>query len=181
LDFGGGTGLDLPWLLNSYDRVFFIEPSVGMRYVANKLVNSMLQKADIVEENLDFHNWSENDLPMVEKMDGVLVNFAVLNCIPDIHKLFEKMSLICAVNCKIVATVIATEPLNMMKMYSAKMAFKRLLNIRLTTQNSYRGVSQEVYLYTKPQLRSAAANYFEIISYARIKSSHFAMVILSKK
>src|ERR1700683_1541662 len=39
LDFGGGTGLDLPLLLHNQYKVYFLEPSPNMRSLARNSVS----------------------------------------------------------------------------------------------------------------------------------------------
>jgi ubiquinone/menaquinone biosynthesis C-methylase UbiE len=180
LDFGGGTGLDLPWLLNKY-VVYSLEPSVEMRSIAKVSIKNKTNNPKIVEENTDFHDWSDRYLPFSEKMNGILANFAVLNCIEDIDCLFEKLQLVCAQNGKVVATVLDTSLIKMIKLYSFKVAIKIFLNMPLNTKNNYKVMKQDVFLHTKLQYKSAAKKYFNVVSYSVIKSSHFAVLILSKK
>ena len=40
----------------------------------------------------DFRNWNAG-FPFDQKVNAVLANFAVINCIPDIELLFEKLAL----------------------------------------------------------------------------------------
>jgi ubiquinone/menaquinone biosynthesis C-methylase UbiE len=181
LDFGGGTGLDLTWLLCDKYKVYFLEPSLKMRSLAEKSVSENTRTPFFIQENTDFHDWSENNLPLHEKMNGVLANFAVLNCIPDIDRLFEKLSLICSDHCYIQATVLDTSPIKMIKTHSLKVAIKALLNRRLTTLNNYNGLTQKTYLHTRQQYQSAARKYFKIISFDSIDFSHFALLVLLKK
>ncbi|MFI5152256.1 MAG: methyltransferase domain-containing protein [Chitinophagales bacterium] len=181
VDFGGGTGLDLPRLLNNQYEVKFLEPSAAMREIAKSSLNSGQARPFFVEENTDFHDWSDTSLPFKEKVDGILANFAVLNCIEDIEFLFEKLSLICTPGCKIMASVIDTFPIKMIGSYSTAVAIKSLLNIPLTTQNNYKGVTQKTFLHTKSHYKTSSFKYFDFVSYSSIKSSHFAMLILSKK
>ena len=82
LDFGGGTGLDLPWLIDRY-HILFLEPSVNMRSVAKKIPNAN-NKITYIEQQTDFNNWDNTNLPFNEKVNGILMNFAVLNCIKNI-------------------------------------------------------------------------------------------------
>lgn len=181
LDFGGGTGLDLPLLVHGKYKVHFLEPSSNMRSIAKKSLSENIKAPFFVEKNIDFHNWSENNLPFGEKMKGILANFAVLNCIPDINCLFEKLSLICDSNCYIHATVLDSRPIKMIKTHSMKVAIKAILNKRLITLNTYNGITQEVYLHTMQKYKFAAKKYFNVISYTPIHSSPFALLILLKK
>lgn len=181
LDFGGGTGLDLSWLLRDKYKVYFLEPSQKMRSLAKKSIAENARDPIFVEENIDFEKWSENYLPFKEKMNGVLANFAVLNCISDINCLFERLSLICSDHCYIQATVLDTRLIKMIKTHSLKVALKGFLNKRLISVNTHNGNAQEAYLHTMQQYKSAARKYFNIISYTPIHSSHFALLILTKK
>ncbi len=180
LDFGGGTGLDLPALLCDQYKVFFLEPSSNMRAIAIKTVFSNPEKPVIVEEELDFRQWSDNMLPFTEKMNGVLANFAVLNCISDIDILFERLSLICDTHCYVQATVIDTRPTKMIKTHSLKVAAKTLFNKQLITRNYFNGVAQDTYLHTLQKYKSAAGKYFNFVSYNSIQYSNFALLILSR-
>src|SRR5436190_17481794 len=54
LDFGGGTGLDLPWLLAQEKyRVIFLEPSSNMREVAKSKYENQ-KEVTFLENNLNF-------------------------------------------------------------------------------------------------------------------------------
>ena len=44
------------------------------------------------DERADFRNWTDV-FPFEHRMDAVLANFAVINCIPDIDCLFDKLAL----------------------------------------------------------------------------------------
>lgn len=140
LDFGGGTGLDLPDLLCDQYKVFFLEPSANMRAIAIKSVSANPGKPVFVEEKIDFRQWSDNNLPFAGKMNGVLANFAVLNCISDIDILFERLPLICDTHCYVQATVIDTRPMKMVKTHSLKVAAKILFNKQLITRNYFNGI-----------------------------------------
>ena len=92
LDFGGGTGLDLKWLAENNNQIFFCEPSKAMREIAISTCKNLLTQNIIFLDDLtaDFRQWKRH-LPFVEKADAVLANFAVLNCIPDIELLFQNL------------------------------------------------------------------------------------------
>ena len=181
LDFGGGTGLDLPWLLKNNYAIQFLEPSSEMLALAKRSITRSESKLVFVEENMDFHDWSATSLPFKEKLNGILANFAVFNCIEDIQVLFEKLSPLCAPGCKIFATIIDATPIKLFKSYSFKAAIKSLVNMPLVIQNNHKGVTQHVYLHTKSRYKAASSKYFEFVSYLPLKSSHFAILILSKK
>jgi ubiquinone/menaquinone biosynthesis C-methylase UbiE len=180
LDFGGGTGLDLPGLLSDQYKVFFLEPSTNMRAIAIESVSEKPRKPVIIEERVNFQQWSDNHLPFTEKMNGVLANFAVLNCIPDVDSLFEKLAIICAPLCYVQATVIDVRPLKMIKTHSLKVAAKILFNRQLITRNYFNGIAQDTYLHTLQKYESASGKYFNLVSYKSIHSSNFALLILSR-
>jgi hypothetical protein len=152
-----------------------------MRTLAKREAIAQLSKPDFVEQNIDFHNWRKTDLPFQEKMNGVLANFAVFNCVEDIKILFAKLSLICAANCKVVATVIDTSPAKLLESYSFAVAAKSLLNMRLITQNTFRETTQQTFLHTKAKYKFASRKYFKMISYIPVAGSHFAIIIFSKR
>lgn len=181
LDFGGGTGLDLSWLLREKYKVYFLEPSSNMRSLAKIAVTDSLQQPVFIKKNIDFHNWSSDSLPFEEKMNGILANFAVLNCLKDIGCLFEKLALVCDENCFVIATVLDTRPVKMIRNHSLKVAIKSLLNVLLITMTNYQGTSQNTYLHTIHDYKYACKKYFNFISCSSIPSSPFALLILSKK
>ena len=87
LDFGGGTGQDMGWLSMHHYNIFFCEPSNGMRQIAMNRSEKDFADAKIyfVDQNkTDFRKW-EVVIPFESKVDAVLANFAVFNCIPDIE------------------------------------------------------------------------------------------------
>jgi len=180
LDFGGGTGLDLQWLSEHYAKAFFLEPSTNMRVEAHKVAFGFLN-VSFVEKNIDFNNWDEDNLPFSEKVNGIIANFAVLNCIENIDTLFQKLALICTNNGYIVATVLNTSLKNLFKNYSLKIALKSVLNQKITIANNQTGISHVTYLHTPKQYIVAAKEYFDIIKYNSIVNSSFAVLILKKK
>ena len=181
LDFGGGTGLDLPWLLTPNYSVKFLEPSSNMRSLAKVAVVDNWQQPIFINGNIDFHNWSSDSLPFEDKMNGILANFAVLNCIKDIDCLFEKLAMVCGTNCRVIATVLDTHAIRMIKTYSLKVAVKLFFKRPVITETKYNCVIQQTYLHTFSNYKSAFRKHFNFISYTSIKASPFALLMLSKK
>lgn len=181
LDFGGGTGIDFSWLLRPEYNLFFLEPSLQMRALAKKACTGSSKFPWFLEQYIDFHLWSEQQLPFQEKMDGVLANFAVLNCIPDITSLFNKLSLVCSRGCFFLATVLNTKPGKLLKTHSLLVAIKSILNSKLVSTNEFRGVSQQTFLHTVSAYRSAARKNFKFLSFEPIAFSDFAILTLEKK
>jgi methyltransferase family protein len=181
LDFGGGTGLDFSWLLRPEYSLFFLEPSFQMRALAKKACAGSSILPVFLEEKIDFHQWSDQQLPFSEKMQGVLANFAVLNCIPDIRSLFDKLSLVCSRGCFFLATVLNTRPGKLFKTHSFFVAIKSMLNQKLISTNEFNGVSQQTFLHTLPAYRLASRNHFKFLSWKPIPFSDFAILTLEKK
>lgn len=180
LDFGGGTGLDLPWLLTSQSRIFFIEPSSAMRRVAIEKFKHE-ERITFLEDGLDFTQWTEDQLPIKERADGVLANFAVLNCINDIDSYFEKIAFLCRENCHLMVIVIDPRYRAMIRNYSITSALRLLYRERLTILNKNKGVYHETYLYTLRAIRKAARKYFVFKSWQPIGFSNFIAVSLIKR
>jgi ubiquinone/menaquinone biosynthesis C-methylase UbiE len=180
LDFGGGTGKDLPWLLQSGYQVYFLEPSSNMRAIARKY-NSEKNHPLFLEKNLDFAHWSTGHVPVDEKMNAVLANFAVLNCLKDIQDFFAKISLVCASEGIVVATVIDPQMSRLIKKYSIWQVLKMCILGHLRIFNRYKENIQETFIYSVSALKKAASGHFNFHSYHRVSGSGFIVIIFSKK
>jgi SAM-dependent methyltransferase len=183
LDFGGGTGLDLPWLLDYFNKVWFIEPSSGMREQAKQTSFSMKDKDKLVilDQNLDFMTWQESDLPFQGLADGISANFAVLNCIENPQMLFEKIALLCKEGGYFLATVIDPAPLKLRSNYEAKVAIKALLRKKIVICNNYNGVGHSTYIHSVSHIKRASSGYFNLIEYKPVKETVFAIIVLRRK
>jgi len=184
LDFGGGTGLDLPWLIeHKMYKIFFLEPSAGMRAVAEESIPEMenVNTLIFVKEATDISKWSDKQLPFNEQMEGVLANFAVLNCIKNIRELFDKIALICNKGCVVLATVLDSRRWKIIKRYPIKTKLSAIFTTNAVIYNRYNGTGHATYLHTKQQFKEAAGAYFTFDSYEPIGSSNFALLKLRKK
>jgi ubiquinone/menaquinone biosynthesis C-methylase UbiE len=179
LDFGGGTGLDLTWLKKTY-KVFFLEPATNMRRIAQCCTDTN-EDSHFIEENLDLANWSLQNLPFQEKMNGVLANFAVLNCMQNIDIFFKKIALVCEKNCYVAITVIDPSPYSLTKNYSIYTACKILFNMTVKMQHQYKNVYHETFIHSIGHLKQAASDNFNFITSTPIDSSCFRMLMFSKK
>lgn len=179
LDFGGGTGLDLPWLLNKFYKIHFLEPSQNMRKRAKRKYSDN-SKINFLNENLDFNNWEYEKPPFTEKVDGVLANFAVVNCIPKVNFFLKKISLVCKSRAHIIITAIDPSFISVVKNYSPLVAFKLLFNGRLTVLNKNEGVYHETYLHSIREIKEASQE-FELIQVSKISHSNFIGLVLFKK
>jgi ubiquinone/menaquinone biosynthesis C-methylase UbiE len=182
LDFGGGTGLDMRWLTNQKEyKVFFLEPSENMRLLAKKLSEQLPGKPYFIEHNIDFHAWAASHLPVPEKMDGILANFAVLNCIKDIELLFEKLALISNEGCYVMATVIDSRPKALIKQYKLPIVLRSIFNMKGVVYSNYHNTGHKTYLHTIAHYKKASEKYFNFDSYTPLGFSNMALLILSKK
>lgn len=179
LDFGGGTGLDLPWLLKRNYSVYFLEPSVNMRTIARKN-NPSRENLVFIEENTDFAKWLETHLPVQEKMRGVLANFAVLNSFDNLSLFFEKIALVAAGDCYIVATVIDSRPQKIVKTYSLFSAFRLLYKSKITIQNKFRGVYHDTYIHSRRSFIEASGQHFNLKAYIPLDFSGFSLLIFQR-
>jgi ubiquinone/menaquinone biosynthesis C-methylase UbiE len=182
LDFGGGTGLDLPWLVD-YSKVYFLEPSVGMRAVARKntVLSEQASKISFAEENVFTQGWSASHLPFPEKMNGILMNFAVMNCVEKPQELFEKISLVCHPSCRVVATIINPSLKSAFKNYSWKSVLTLYLTGRLATRARHGEYEQKAYVHTVSSLVRASRKDFELLSCVSLGSSDFSVLIFSRR
>ncbi len=173
LDLGGGTGQDLHWLSNNGYSVIFCEPSAGMRTIAVQNA-APLSKASITflnDRDTDYTNW-KTALPFDQKTEGILLNFAVLNCIPDIGTLFKQLALVIKPGGSIVALILTTD---------IKTAAKQLLlNTSTSFTVQHHDKEQTVYRHSKRDIRNAAASYFSIKHWEIKKGSGFTLLHLIK-
>lgn len=184
LDFGGGTGLDLPWLLdhNEYN-VFFLEPSSKMRDVAQNYVsvNAPTNNPTFLTQHLNIADWTHQQLPVAEKMDGVLANFAVLNCIKNIAEFFEKIALVCNQGAHVTTTILDSRIPTIIRKYPLRAKVSAILGMVTKIYNQYNGISHATYLHPLKQLKAAAAAHFDFVSCTHIEASDFALVTFIRK
>ena len=164
LDFGGGTGMDLPWLCENNFKIYFCEPSQKMRLQAKKLNDETLKSEEIIfleGSETDFHLWTENN-PFPGKINAILLNFSVLNCIDDIDELFFSFSEIISCDGSVFVTALDTTltgRINHMlnKLYSAAKG-------RTSSASSphYQNKKHKVFRHSLAKIKASALNYFSI-------------------
>lgn len=183
LDFGGGTGLDLPWLINSYCQIFFIEPSSRMRMIAKKAMEGLdgSDRVIVVEKGTNFESWSKETLPFTEEIKGILLNFAVLNCISNIHLFFERMALVTTPGSHIVVTIIDSRFSNIIKCYSAFAAVKMLVQGKLKVLNRHKEVYHETYVHSVKSIKTAASRHFLFKNSQQMEAGGFVVLIFVKR
>ena len=160
LDFGGGTGLDLPWLLENNYRICFCEPSANMRNHAIEFCKpAMAEKRIRFLDNgeVDFRNWRATTSK--QKFDAVLANFAVINSIEQTDILFEKLVEILKPGGHIIATMLDTTVMGILK-YRKRNFMNALLKgeaaVLVTMENNYEHVS---YLHTPGKIKQSARQF----------------------
>ncbi|HZY36797.1 MAG TPA: methyltransferase [Mucilaginibacter sp.] len=166
LDFGGGTGRDLDWLLNNQYKVIFCEPSVGMRekairrYEGDVLANNV---NFLENDKVDFTRWHV-DPPFAIKADAILSNFAVINCIADIDLLFKNLAQIIKPGGHMIA---------LMLNHGYKKTWRRKLREFIKSVISHKPVminvkykeyQHTVYTYSPTEIKRASALYFDTCS-----------------
>lgn len=183
LDFGGGTGQDLNWLLNSNYKIIFCEPSPSMRQIASDKSNIQFPNATIhflKDAETDFNTWDKK-LPFQEKVAAVIANFAVLNCIATIDLFFKQLALVTASNATIILLVLDisfTKRLKINAFETIKYLFTRKhMNLRTKFGKEY----QMVYLHSIESIKNASLNYFEFIEAEQLKEYSFSIIHLIRK
>ena len=175
LDFGGGTGQDMGWLSAHHYNIFFCEPSNGMRQIAMNRSEKDFADAKIyfVDQNkTDFRKW-EVVIPFESKVDAVLANFAVFNCIPDIELVFKNLSVVLNPGGIIIA-VILNSSLRKRLRSNLKGTIQSLFNgkaVKIRIDNN--GLQQQVYFYTCNAIKKASSDNFEFKHVEHLHGSDF--------
>jgi SAM-dependent methyltransferase len=170
LDFGGGTGEDLQWLIEHNFTVLFCEPSIGMRKIAKgKFSNENI--IFIEDPNTDFTIWNQS-LPFQQKANALLANFAVLNCILDIDLFFKNVALITTPNAEILLLVLDYNLIKRIQMGISKKPCK--------VKVEYESKEQLVYLHTLNSIKKATNDLYEFKSFERMKEKGFLLIHLTR-
>ena len=166
LDFGGGTGRDLEWLVSNQFDVIFCEPSEGMRQKAiERYKNSdLINRVTFLEDDkVDFAGW-HIEPPVSIKVDTILSDFAVFNCIENLDLLFKNLAQIIKPGGHLLALML--NPLHKrnlrwrLREYIRSLVFDR----PLIKNVGYKAHQQTVYVYSRKNIRKASASYFNICS-----------------
>lgn len=182
MDFGGGTGLDLPWLLPISRKIYFCEPSPKMRGIATERVSNHPMRDRIIfldDPASQISNWSP-DISIPGKMDACLANFAVLNNIRDPGMAFEKLASVINPGGDLILNVLDTRLKTLVARYPG--AFLRsFFSPEVITYTKFQGVTQSVYLHPLEKLKLSANPYFELSDTVRLKASGFLLVHLKRR
>jgi len=182
LDFGGGTGLDLNWLSDNNHTIFFCEPSPGMKEKAIINHTNMLNGNVIFLDDVatDFRKWHFQP-PFAVKVDAVLSNFAVLNCIPDIELLFQNLATVIRPGGNVIALIL-TRSLKKMLYGNFRSILKSFIHREPATINlRYKKNQQTVYIYSIKEIIKASGKHFNFCSSEVLPSSGFTLIHLMRK
>jgi SAM-dependent methyltransferase len=183
LDFGGGTGQDLRWLVKSSYEVLFCEPSLFMRNIAIERSRRQLPGANVRflrDRECDFRSWPES-FPETQKIDAVLANFAVINCIPDIRLLFAKFANLVRPGGLIVALVLENSLKKRLKS-NFKGTLKSLFwREPATISIDYHGKRQVVYIHSMREIKRAIGDEFSFFYHEQLRGFGFRLICLRRK
>lgn len=190
LDFGGGTGRDLEWLINNRFGVIFCEPSPGMRSKAIHQYKPAASFSVLFLDNAraDFTGWARQ-LPFSLKVNAVLSNFAVINSIENIRMLFEHLSLVMHPGGQIIALVLQNKKENKSEnkrsggLYNGLRSQLRALLFPkpVTLQVRYNEVKQTVYMHSRKDLIKSSADWFDFVAFESLSGTTFSILHLIRK
>jgi len=183
LDFGGGTGRDLDWLTSNNYHIFFCEPSAAMREKAIEYNQTILHNANIVfldDRKTDFTTW-QKELPFPQKMDAVLSNFAVFNCIPDIELLFKSMATIIKPGGHLLALILDKGFREVIRSHFKSAVRSFIFRTPVQFDVWFNQHQQTVYIHTNGRIKKASKTYFNFHSQEFLKEYGFSLIHLTRK
>jgi len=183
LDFGGGTGRDLGWLIQHPYQILFCEPSVGMREIAFNRITNEFPGAMITffdDDKSDFRNWN-NIYPFERKVDAVIANFAVINCIPDIQLLFDKLALSIKPGGTVLALLLDNSLMKRLRSNLKGTLKSFFTGNPISILINYNEKQQLVFIHTTMKIRKAVKNKFDFIHMERFRQFGFCLIHLRRK
>ncbi len=178
LDFGGGTGSDLPWLIENGYFVFFCEPAAKMKEIALasiKKINTLDRVTFLSNDKSGFHNWSKDNLPFDKKVDAVLSNFAVLNSINDLNILSGKLALVTNENSHLIVVVLNVKAKYLIR--SGRRILKSIVKGNgLAVRIKYGEAYLTTYLHRKKKIIKSMSNYFKVIRSFPLSDDSFLLI-----
>lgn len=183
MDFGGGTGLDMEWLIINGYKIFFCEPSQGMRQEAINHFNINLQNSNVIFLegcNTDFISWKET-MPVFSKVNGILANFGVINNISNLHLLFKNFNRVLIDEGHVILLALdehygIKNNRNVLRHFFDSI-FKKPVSFFIH-QGEHK---QIVYLHTIRQIQESSEQFFRCCSIDDFKESGFILIHLEKK
>lgn len=180
LDFGGGTGRDLEWLTRLNSRIILCEPSAGMREIAMRNHHQNNSVFFLNAGNTDFYTW-HHTLPFMEKVDAVLSNFAVFNCIRDISSLFKSLALVMKPGAHLMALILDNRFEKMMQMSRRKTIGSVVFRVPFKFYVHSSRQRQTVYIHTDKAIKKASGKFFKFINKEDWEEYGFCLVHLVRK
>lgn len=183
LDFGGGTGKDTEWMVTDGYKIIFCEPSPAMRQVAIEKTKKEFSISAIdflTDEFTDFRNWRAT-IPFNEKADAVLANFAVINCIPDIGLLLEKMLLVIKPGGDFIMLLLDYGFAKKIRSNLKGTLLSLLSGDTVNFSINYNGRQQTVYTHSVKAIKKAMAGNYTFQHCERIPGSGFTLIHLTRK
>lgn len=181
LDFGGGTGQDLEWLLQYYN-VIFCEPSPTMRRVAIERDKASHPYGNITflnDDQTDFRTWN-TVFPIDLKLDAILANFAVINCVPDIDLLFEKLAWVIKPGGVFVALILDRSVRDKLKLNVRGTLWSALFGSAVSFRIEHNGKPQIVYIHSVKAIKRAISGRFEYKYAEQLQGSGFRLIQLER-
>src|ERR1700722_10703925 len=183
LDFGGGTGRDLGWLIQHPYQILFCEPSSVMREIAIQRVSKGFPDAKITffdDSKSDFRNWN-NMYPFEQKVDAIIANFAVINCIPDIQLLFDKLALSIKPGGAVLVLLLDNSLLKRLRSNLKETIKSFFTGNPISIFIDYNDKRQQVFIHSTMKIRKAVKSKFEFIRIERLRQFGFSLIHLKRK
>lgn len=183
MDFGGGTGLDLPWLTECGYHVFFCEPAEKMRRQAEIASSSGAQASVIFlsGSKCDFHSWAPEGPPVNVKLNAILANFGVINYIDELPILFEKFSFCLKDNGSVVINLLHPVKYKLLTRYLKNSVRAFINGEKIKAGSRYGDIAHQTTLYSVSDIKRAAEKYFVLNQYFRLDKSDFLLLHLVKR
>jgi len=181
IDFGGGTGLDLPWLCENNFKIYFCEPSVKMRLQAKKLNDKILKSEIIFLETpeTDFHLWTGKH-PFPGKVNAILLNFSVLNCINDIDELFFSFSKVISPGGQVFITALDTTLTGRIKHSLNKFYLSIKGSNAEASSPNYQNKKHKVFRHSIKKIKSGTVKYFSVKDVVPMRQRGLMLVRLQR-
>jgi len=183
LDFGGGTGLDLPWLTENRFKIFFCEPSSEMRRHAINYNNNILHSNDIVfldNAKTDFSLW-DKEPPFTQKVDAILSNFIVINNIQNIELLFKNLALISKPHAHLIALILDGRFRKTIRHHPLSAIHSFIFHKTAAFQDKNYGQRRTVYIHSTRQIKKASRDHFNFYNEEFFSESGFVLIHLIRK
>lgn len=183
LDFGGGTGQDLGWLIKNHYEVLFCEPSLSMRNIAIERSKQNFPNANIRflhDEECDFRSWPAS-FPAIGKVDAVLANFAVINCIPDIRLLFAHLGNLVKPGGWIVALILENSLRKRLSSNFRGTIASLFSPNPVSITINYHGNEQIVYIHSIQEIKRATGTDFSFYHQEQLRGFGFRLICLQRK